>query len=66
MDWIGNRPHGVVLPNNYQSRSQWDIYFADAHLSLRAWEDQVPLYPFPFSTIFGGKLHFVALLEKIP
>jgi SAM-dependent methyltransferase len=66
MDWIGNRPHGVVLPNNYQSRSQWDTYFADAHLSLKAWEDHVPLYPFPFSSIFGGKLHFVALLEKIP
>jgi SAM-dependent methyltransferase len=64
MDWIGNRPHGVVLPNNYQSRSQWNTYFAGAQLSLRAWQDQVPLYFFPFSGIFGRKLHFVALLEK--
>jgi len=66
MDWIGNRPHGVVLPNNYQSRSQWDTYFAGAQLGLRAWQDQVPLYPFPYSGIFGRKLHFVALLEKKP
>jgi hypothetical protein len=66
MDWVGNRPHGVVLPNNYQSRSQWDTYFANAQLSLKAWRDQVPLYPFPFSGIFGRKLHFVALLEKPP
>ena len=64
MDWIGNRPHGVVLPNNYQSRSQWDAHFAAAQLNLKAWQDQVPLYPFPFSGIFGRKLHFVALLEK--
>ena len=64
MDWIGNRPHGVVLPNNYQSRLQWDAYFADTQLSLREWQDQIPIYPFPFSRIFGRKLHFVALLEK--
>lgn len=64
MDWIGNRPHGVVLPNNYQSRSQWNAHFASAQLSLKAWQDRVPLYPFPFSAIFGRKLHFVALLQK--
>jgi SAM-dependent methyltransferase len=64
MDWIGNRPHGVALPNNYQSRSQWDGYYAGAQLSLKAYQDQVPLYPFPFSGIFGRKLHFIALLEK--
>lgn len=66
MDWIGNRPHGVILPNNYQSRSQWDAYFDGAQLSLKSWQDQVPLYPFPFNGIFGRKLHFVALLEKNP
>jgi SAM-dependent methyltransferase len=64
MDWIGNRPHGVVLPNNYQSRSQWDTYFAGAGLSLKVCQDHIPLYPFPFSGIFGRTLHFVALLEK--
>jgi ubiquinone/menaquinone biosynthesis C-methylase UbiE len=64
MDWIGNRPHGVVLPNNYQSLSRWDAYFADAQLSVKTFQDRVPLYPFPFNGIFGRKLHFVALLEK--
>src|SRR5215475_14974469 len=28
MDWVGNRPHGVVLPYNYQSRRQWEHHFA--------------------------------------
>jgi SAM-dependent methyltransferase len=64
MDWIGNRPHGVVLPNNYQSRTQWDAYFGGAGLRLKKWQDQIPLYPFPFSGVFCRKLHFIALLEK--
>jgi SAM-dependent methyltransferase len=64
MDWVGNRPHGVVLPYHYQNRKQWEQYFAQTGLAVRNWESQVPLYPFPFSTIFGRKLHFVALLEK--
>ena len=65
MDWIGNRPHGVVLPYNYQSRVQWDQYFEDLGLTVQGLEDAIPLYPFPFSRIFGRKLHFIALLEKI-
>ena len=64
MDWVGNRPHGVVLPYNYQSRARWNEYLSAAGLNIREWQDRVPLYPFPFSAIFGRKLHFVALLEK--
>jgi SAM-dependent methyltransferase len=64
MDWVGNRPHGVVLPYNYQSRKQWNHYFSQASLNLRDWNDQIPIYPFPFSALFGRRLHFLALLEK--
>ena len=65
MDWVGNRPHGVVLPYNYQSRAQWNRYFALAGLNVRDWNDRIPIYPFPFSALFGRRLHFIALLEKI-
>jgi SAM-dependent methyltransferase len=65
MDWVGNRPHGVVLPYNYQSRDQWNRYFSQANLNLRDWKDQISIYPFPFSVLFGRGLHFVALLEKL-
>jgi SAM-dependent methyltransferase len=65
MDWVGNRPHGVVLPYNYQSRAQWNSFFSEAGLAIRDWNGSVPLYPFPFSAVFGRGLHFVALLEKI-
>jgi len=64
MDWVGNRPHGVVLPYNYQSRAQWDRYFSSADLAVREWHDQIALYPFPFSALFGRRLHYIALLEK--
>lgn len=64
MDWVGNKPHGVVLPYHYQGRQQWEQYFAQTGLTVRNWQSQVPLYPFPFSAIFGRSLHFVALLEK--
>jgi len=64
MDWVGNRPHGVILPYNYQSRDQWDKHFQAAGLKVKAWQTNVPLYPFPFSAVFGRQLHYVALLEK--
>ncbi len=64
MDWVGNRPHGVVLPYNYQSREQWDRYFSMAGLRSIARQDRVMLYPFPFSAVFGRRLHFIELLEK--
>jgi SAM-dependent methyltransferase len=62
MDWVGNRPHGVVLPYNYQSRAQWDRYFSQAGLTVQSWDDRIPIYPFPFSALFGRRLHFVAML----
>ena len=64
MDWVGNRPHGVVLPHTYQSRDQWNGLFAEAGLRVREWNSRIPLYPFPFSALFGRGLHFIALLEK--
>ncbi len=64
MDWVGNRPLGVPLPYNYQSRRQWSEHFAACGLAVEHWTTQVPLYPAPFSLIFGREMHFVALLRK--
>ncbi len=64
MDWVGNRPHGVILPYNYQSRDQWDKHFLAAGLRVKEWQTNVPLYPFPFSALFGRQLHYIGLLEK--
>jgi len=64
MDWVGNRPHGVVLPYNYQSRAEWQSHFAACGLREVNSTSNIPLYPAPFSWVFGRKLHFIALLEK--
>jgi SAM-dependent methyltransferase len=64
MDWVGNRPHGVTLTYNYQSRSQWEQHFALCGLRATQISTALPLYPFPFSQLFGRKLHFVAQLTK--
>ena len=64
MDWVGNRPHGVVLTYNYQSRSQWANCFSKCGLVETTWTTRVPLYPPPFSFVAGRRLHFVALLGK--
>jgi|SRR5262249_35752934 len=65
MDWVGNRPHGVVLPYNYQSRRQWEHHFAVCGLRAAEFTSDVRLYPFPFSLIFGRGLHFVARLTRL-
>ena len=65
MDWVGNRPHGVTLTYNYQSLSQWQQHFTSCGLQAAQLSTDLPLYPFPFSIIFGRKLHFVAQLRKL-
>lgn len=64
MDWVGNRPHGVRLTYNYQSREAWQQHFAEAGLKKVSWTEEVPLYPAPVSWVAGRHLHFVALLQK--
>jgi SAM-dependent methyltransferase len=64
MDWVGNRPHGVVLTYNFQSRKEWADHFSRCGLEEANWTTRVPLYPPPFSLLVGRGLHFVSLLRK--
>lgn len=63
MDWVGNAPHGVRLPYNYLSRSEWADLWRQLGLTATKLTDRLPLYPPPFSWLFGRKLHFTTLLE---
>ena len=62
MDWVGNKPHGVRLPYNYQSRAQWTAHFGVSGLTEASWSTAVPLYPPPMSLVFGRRLHFIGAL----
>jgi SAM-dependent methyltransferase len=64
MDWVGNRPHGVVLTYNYQNRKRWAEHFSNCGLTQVYWSKEVPLYPPPFSLLAGRGLHFISLLKK--
>ncbi|OVE82028.1 hypothetical protein BVY03_01910 [bacterium K02(2017)] len=66
MDWVGNRSHGVVLPYNYLSTSQWDEAFTETGLKSITNITKLNLYPFPLDFIFGGSLHCLHLLKKTP
>jgi SAM-dependent methyltransferase len=63
MDWVGNAPHGVVLPYRYFSKATWSAALAVSSLLETSRGDVPGLYPFPFSLMFGGRLHFVARLQ---
>lgn len=64
MDWVGNRPHGVVLPYAYFSPAAWGEAVAAAGLREERQAGVPGLYPFPFSALFGRGLHFVARLAR--
>jgi SAM-dependent methyltransferase len=66
MDWVGNRPHGVVLPYAYLSSSEWSELIDSVGLESVDTDRNVPLYPSPFSLLFGRGLHFISLSRKRP
>jgi SAM-dependent methyltransferase len=64
MDWVGNRSHGVALPYAYLSGSEWLDLYKRLGLSVERTENDLALYPAPFSALFGRNLHFISLLRK--
>lgn len=59
MDWVGNRPHGVVLPYNYLSSAQWDEAWAEIGSKPDAWLTDLKLYPAIVRPLFEHGLHFI-------
>jgi hypothetical protein len=63
MDDVGNARHGVALPYNYWSHARWQQVFGELGLRVDSWEQQLGIYPWPASLLFGRGLHFIARLE---
>ena len=63
MDRVGNTRHGVALPYAYWTRARWLQAFEELDLRLTAWQDRVPIYPWPLSLVVGRSLHFLARAE---
>lgn len=64
MDWVGNRPHGVDPFARYLGRGEWEDLWSRLGLRLESFDDRLRLYPFPFSLVFGRRLHFLAVLSR--
>jgi SAM-dependent methyltransferase len=63
MDWVGNAPHGVVLPYNYWAERQWQRAFESLGVTPNVWIKRLGLYPRPASWIFERNLHFIARID---
>lgn len=65
MDFLGNAPHGVVLPYNYLTPRQWQDAFSDCRLFPREVRRRLHLYPAWADLLFGRSLHFVGSYEIV-
>jgi SAM-dependent methyltransferase len=66
MDWVGNRPHGVVLPYNYWPERRWRQAWKALGLGVDHYQTRIGLYPLPARWLFEPGLHFVARLRPAP
>ena|SRR5258706_2636853 len=64
MDWVGNAAHGVRLPYNYLSLSEWKRVWSALGLESEQMATRLSLYPRPFTWLFDRQLHFVAVLRR--
>jgi SAM-dependent methyltransferase len=62
MDYVGNSHYGVRLPYNYLTENEWTAIFKELNLTVHQWEDDLHLYPMPWTWLFDRKLHFIANL----
>lgn len=63
MDFVGNAPHGVVLPYNYLTPAQWTAALGECHLMPRYVDRALRLYPAWADVWFGRSLHFLGVYE---
>jgi len=64
LDWVGNAPHGVSIPANYWPEMRWKQTFDRLNLAVTDWTDNLPVFPWWSSWLFGRALNFIACLEK--
>lgn len=63
MDFVGNAPHGVVLPYNYLTPTQWRDAFQACGLTTVTQRRDLRLYPTVADLIFGRRLHLIGVYE---
>ncbi len=65
MDWVGNAPHDIPLPETYWPERRWRAAFARHGLTPAIWLNKLGLYAAPATWFFDRSLHFIARLDKV-
>jgi SAM-dependent methyltransferase len=63
MDWVGNRRHGVSVPDDYWPRRRWEDAFVRVGLEVETLRN-LSLFPPPLTWVFDRGLHFTAALRR--
>lgn len=63
LDWAANYAVGVPCLYRYGTPESWRTLLTDAGFGLRSVESPLHLYRQPFEWMFGGRLHFFAVLD---
>lgn len=63
MDWIGNFGYGTRVPFNFLSSTEWERAYNELGLMQLQIRSSLRLYPYPFTWIFDGNLHFITVLK---
>jgi len=65
MDGVGNRRFGVALPYVYWTPQQWRAAVEDMEMVIGEWREDLGIYPWPASLLFGRGLHVFMRLEHV-
>ena len=63
MDSIGNDRHGVRVPFNYLTPTEWNAAYDRVGLHVDCQREKLGLYSWPAGLLFDRKLHFIARLN---
>ncbi len=63
-DWASNNPYEVRCLYRYRTQQEWHLLFEAHSLERIAEEVSLDLYPPLMNTLFGSRLHYVAVLQK--
>jgi SAM-dependent methyltransferase len=62
MERLANTEHGISIPAQFWSRSEWESAFAHVDLRVEEWRGRLGLYPLPANLVFERGFEFIARL----
>jgi SAM-dependent methyltransferase len=64
LDWLANAPYGVPCLFAYNTPSEWAEFRTRLGFSVREERSGMRVYPPLFEQVFGGSLHYFAVLGR--